>query len=217
MRQKIRETIGGRIGSALRTGTTTVLVGVTAIVAASPLPASALTWNWSYVRPADPSGPAVEAFGQLITTDSPDVNDFYTITAVTGQRNAVAITSFIPTGSSIPGNCNTVSDCYESDNLVRLLGGGEGQLTTHGFGVGFADGTFANYFFASFLTPKVYLEYFSAPPFALLPPGPEDSELPGVFQAQPVPGPLPLAGVLMGLRWSRSLRQRHRQRHRLRL
>jgi hypothetical protein len=138
------------------------------------------------VRPADPSGPAVEAFGQLITTDSPDVNDFHTITAVTGQRNAVAITSFIPTGSSIPGNWNTVSDCYESDNLVRLLGGGEGQLTTHGFGVGFADGTDANYFFASFMAPKVYLEYVSAPPFSLLPAGPEDSELPGVFQAQPV-------------------------------
>jgi hypothetical protein len=212
MREKIRETIGGRIGSAARVGTSAVLVGMTAIVAASPLPASALTWNWSYVRAADPSGPAVEASGQLITTNSPDINEFYTITAVTGQRNAVAITSFIPTGSSIPGNCDTVSSCYESDNLVRLLGVGEGQLTTHGFGVSLADGTFANYFFASFLSPKVYLEYFSAPPFAPLPPGPEDSELVGAFLAQPVPGPLPLAGVVMGLRWSRRLRQRQRLR-----
>lgn len=145
-----------------------------------------------------------------MTTASPDANGFYTITAVTGQRNSVGITSFIPTGASIPGNCSTVSSCYESDNLVRLLGGGEGQLTTHGFGVGFADGTFSNYFFASFLTPKVYLEYFSAPPFATLPPGPEDSELAGVFQAQPVPGPLSLAGVWVGRRWARRLRLRQR-------
>jgi hypothetical protein len=43
MMENIRETMGGRISSAARVGATTVLVGVTAIVAASPLPASALT------------------------------------------------------------------------------------------------------------------------------------------------------------------------------
>lgn len=177
---------------------------------AIPLTASALSWNWRYERPADPSGPAVQALGQLITTDTPDANGFYTITAVTGQRNSVLITSFLPTGVAIPGNCSSVSSCYESDNILRLLGSGEGQLTTHGFGVGLADGTYANYFFADFLTPKVYVEYFSAPPFSLLPPGPEDTELAGLFRAEPVPGPWPLAGVLCGWSWGRKLRERLR-------
>ena len=197
-----------RLGSR---GRWTALAAASAAALGSiPLPASALSWNWSYERPADSSGPAVQALGQLTTTDAPDANGFYTITAVAGQRNSVMITSFLPTGVAIPGNCSSVSSCYDSDNIVRLLGSGEGQLTTHGFGVGLADGTYANYFFADFLQPKVYLEYYSAPPFSVLPPGPEDSELAGLFQAEPVPGPLPIAGTLFGWGWGRKMRQRQR-------
>lgn len=191
---------------------TALAAGISVVLGTIPLPAAALTWNWSYERAVDSSGPAVQALGQITTTDSPDLNGFYSITAVTGQRNTVKITSFISTGLSIPGNCSSLSSCYESDNLLRILGGGEAQLTTHGFGVGLEDGTYANYFFADFLSPKVYLEYFSAPPFAVLPPGPEDGELAGLFQAQPVPGPWPLAGALFGWGWGRKLRQRQRQR-----
>ncbi len=54
------------------------------------------------------------------------------------------------------------------------------QLTGDGFGYALEDGTYANPFFADFLSPETYLEFFSAPPFG---PGtgPEDSELPMDF------------------------------------
>lgn len=176
-----------------------------ALAATTAQPASALTWDWSFQRNATPS---VNSFGQLNTSDIPDSQGFFTITEVTGERNSVPITSFIPTGSPIPGNCG--KNCFNSDNL---LSSSDPQLTTHGFGVGFADGTFANYFFASFLKPQTYLEYFSAPPFAPLPPGKEDSELAGLFRASPVapvPGPLPIAGAWLSWSFARQLRRRQR-------
>lgn len=71
----------------------------------------------------------------------------------------------------------------------------------------FVDGTYANYFFASFLSPPTYLEFFSVPPFGFIPAVPPDSELAGNFQATPIPGPLPAAGVIIGLGWARRLRQ----------
>lgn len=102
----------------------------------------------------------------------------------------VAIDGFIPTGSPVPGNCLDVVTCFTSDNLLRLEDD-DGQLTTHGFGVSFADGTYANYFFASFLQPATYLEFYSVAPFDLLPPDTlgGDSEFAGKFEAEPRLGP----------------------------
>jgi hypothetical protein len=68
------------------------------------------------------------------------------------------------------------------DNLVRL---DSPQLTVHGFGYAIAGGTFSNPFFADFLQPPPYLEFFSAPPFTPGVAGPEDSELPIRFSATP--------------------------------
>lgn len=170
--------------------------------------AQALSWRWSFVRSASADQPAIRASGRFNPGFSQDQAGFHTIQSLSGQRNGIPITSFLATGSSIPGNC-IPSTCFKGDNIVRQPGGAA-QLTSHGFGVGFADGTYANYFFASFLQPAVYLEYFSAPPFDFVPPGPEDSELSGVFRAIPVPGPLPFGAALMGWGWSRRLRRRLR-------
>lgn len=170
-----------------------------------PQPAFALSWQWRFDRI---DAPMVEAFGELLTTETPNNDGWYTITGINGERNMVAITSFIPAGASVPGNCESVNHCYTSDNLLRLEDA-KPQLTKNGFGVGFADNTYANYFFADFWTPlPSSVEFYSVPPFGFLPPGPEDSEVPGVFHASPVPGPWPLAAASMGWGWSRQLRRR---------
>ncbi|MEB3243002.1 MAG: PEP-CTERM sorting domain-containing protein [Cyanobacteriota bacterium] len=185
-----------------------LLLGCTFITL--PLPALALSWNWSFVRSAGADGPAVMASGELITTDTPDPSGFYTINSVTGTRNSVSISALLAVGSVAPGNCYDAMTCYASDNLLSAPSGGAPQLTSHGFNVAFADGTYANYFFASFLSPPTDLEFYSTPPFDFIPPGgpvSPDSELKGVFQATPVPGPLPAAGALIGLKWARRLRR----------
>ena len=180
-------------------------------LAAIPLPATALSWQWSFRRPADAASPAVHAIGVLISTESPDASGFYTINSVMGERNSVLISGLLPAGSVAPGNCYSIQTCFTSDNLLRTIQGGAAQLTSHGFNVGFTDGTYSNYFFADFLTPPSYLEFYSAPPFAFIPPtGPQppDSELQGLFEAKPIPAPLPIAGAFIGLGWMRRLRRR---------
>ncbi len=200
----------GPAASALKTvmhSCGTALLGGAVLMLSTP--ARALTWSWSYQRAADSSGPAVSASGRLVTTNSPDPSGYYTINSITGQRNSVPISGLLPAGSFAPGNC-TPTICFTSDNLLRKSQGVSAQLNTHGFNVSFIDGTYANYFFASFLSPPAYLEYFSVPPFGFLPAVPPDSELAGSFQATPIPGPLPAASVIFGLGWARRLRQRQR-------
>ncbi|MEB3332521.1 MAG: hypothetical protein VKI83_08525 [Synechococcaceae cyanobacterium] len=189
------------------------LLGLALVLAAafSPRPAQALIWQWGFSREADAAGAAVQAGGLLVSSDFPDAEGFHPITALSGSRNGVAIEALLPGGSAIPGNCLTATDCFLSDNRLRRDSGeGHGQLTSHGFGVRFVDGTYANVFHASFLSPARDLEYFSAPPFGLIPPAAEDSELDGRFQAAPlaVPGPLPLGGALLALHWAGRLRRR---------
>src|SRR5262249_46037949 len=85
---------------------------------------------------------------------------------------------------------------FAVDNLVKV---DSPQLTTHGFGFAIAGGTFSNPFFASFLQPPIYLEFFSAPP--------STSELPIAFSAAPTPLPEMATWVLLltglGMRWRR--------------
>ena len=163
-----------------------LLTSVAALIATTT-PAAALTWNWSY------SGTGIAAAGTFTTVDTPDASGFYLITAIAGERNGAAILDLQPTGTPIPGN-----EPFAVDNLVRVE---LPQLTGHGFGYAIADGTFSNPFFASFLQPPTYLEFFSAPPFISGVIGPEDSELPIQFSATPAPVPeaATLALLLAGL------------------
>ena len=156
------------------------LVSVAAL-AAGATPATALNWNWTY------SGAGITAGGTFTTVDTPDAAGFYLITAIAGARNGSEILSLQPTGTPIPGN-----EPFAVDNLVRIE---SPQLTVHGFGYAIAGGTFSNPFFADFLQPPSYLEFFSAPPTS--------TELPILFSATPAPVPhtatwiLLLAGLVM--------------------
>jgi hypothetical protein len=153
-----------------------------ALTAGGPAEAS-LLWTWSY------SEAGISASGTLTTDDAANAAGFFPITGISGARNGVAITALQPAGTAIPGN-----EPFLVDNLIRA---GGPQLTGNGFGFALADGTFANPFFADFLTPPGYLEFFSAPPFVSGVTGPEDSELPVAFTAR-VPEPATAMLVLVG-------------------
>ncbi len=148
---------------------------------------AALIWNWNY------SGTGISAAGTFTTVDTADALGFYKITAITGTRNGIAITGLQPAGTPIPGN-----EPFAVDNLIRLSGH---QLTGDGFGYSTAAGTYVSPFFADFLTVPGYLEVFSAPPIVSGSDnfGPEDSELPVVFSATPVPEPATAIMMAAGL------------------
>lgn len=150
----------------------------------TPAQASPLKWNWSY------SATGIAASGTFTTVDTPDASGFYLITAISGTRNGEAITGLQTTGTAIPGN-----EPFAVDNLVRLFGP---QLTHNGFGFATSGGNFANPFFADFLSPPRYLEFFSAPPFTGGT-GPGDSELAIGFTASVVPEPETWALMLAGI------------------
>jgi hypothetical protein len=140
---------------------------------------ASLIWGWNY------SGADVVASGTFTTNDTSDGSGFYLITGITGTRNGGTITGLQPTGTPIPGN-----EPFAVDNLVSLNGP---QLTHNGFGYAATGGNYANPFFADFLSPPRYLEFFSAPPFT--------SELPISFSATltTVPEPGIYALLLVGL------------------
>jgi hypothetical protein len=137
-----------------------------------------ITWIWSY------SGSGIAASGTLKTGDTPNAAGFYQILDIAGSRNGDPITGLFPTGSAIPGN-----EPFAVDNLIRA--GGPDQLTGDGFGVTFASGAHTNPFFADFLSPPAYLEFFSSPAGT--------TELPVSFTAKPVPEPSSIAVLLAGL------------------
>lgn len=161
--------------------------------------AQALMWEWHFTAPDLPPYGAVLAKGLLRTTDTADAAGFFTILEASGQRNGVAITTLMNTSSSIPGNAG-----YSSYNLLRT---GPLPLTSHGFNVSYEDGSYSNFFTATFLSPVVDMDFHSVPPSYNFGP---DTERRGVFQLRqvPVPGPLPAAGVVVALARSRQLRRR---------
>jgi len=165
------------MSSALKSARCAAIIFGLCLWLAAPAQAS-LLWNWSY------TGAGIAAGGTLTTTDTANAQGFFQITGITGTRNGQTITALQPTGTAIPGN-----DGFPVDNLIRASGP---QLTGNGFGFAIADGTFANPFFADFISPAGTLEFFSAPPFTTTI-GPEDSELPVTFTAT-VPEP---AGVCL--------------------
>lgn len=163
------------------------IVSLLAMAAASGQAEARLVWGWSY------SGVGIAASGIMTTADLPDAAGYYPITGISGVRNGETITGLQPTGTPIPGN-----EPFHVDNLIRLI---FPQLTGDGLGYSTAGGNYVSPFFASFLPTPGYLEVFSAPPlvpgFENL--GPEDSELPVVFTAAPIPGPGVWTLMLAGL------------------
>lgn len=135
-------------------------------------PARAGTWDWSY------SAAGIVAAGTFTTTDTPDADGFFEITAIAGSRNGVAITGLEPAGSAIPGN-----EPYAVDNLVSIAGP---QLTWNGFGYALADGSYAN----PFSDGSTAWEYLSLPPYEQG----AGQEVAVAFSASPVPEPA--TGVL---------------------
>lgn len=165
---------------------TVTFIALTAMLA---LPAQAsLVWTWSI------TGDALEASGMFSTAGVPDSEGHYLITAITGQRNGVAIVGLQPAGTAIPGNAG-----FPVDNLIS--GSGE-QLTGNGFGFETADHAHSNPFFASFLTPVGDAEFHT---FDIA--GSKFVELPVMFSARiasqvPEPSSLALVGNgLLALGW----------------
>jgi hypothetical protein len=154
-------------------------LGAIAVIALTANPATAsILWQWEY------SGSAISASGTFLTVETPNENGGYLITAITGTRNGEVITGLQAPGTSIPGN-----EPYTVDDLV-FLGRGS-QLTSHGFGFALSGGNYSNPFYADFLSPPEYLEFFSTPPLPLGTPGSGSSELPVQFSAAPVSVPEP--------------------------
>lgn len=134
-----------------------------------------LTWDWSYVATGPEAGRVI-AGGTFTTGRTPDDEGFHEITAISGSRLGVPITSLQPAGTAIPDN-----EAYPVDNRVRPPGP-EGQLSKAGFGYGLADGSFENPFLASWELPEVvYMVFRSSPPFAATPPNTEETTV--VFHA----------------------------------
>jgi len=152
------------------------------VFAALAIAASAFTlpgatlWDWAY------TGLGISAHGTFTTADTPDANGAFLITSISGERNGVAISGLQPPGTAIPGN-----EPFAVDDLV--LPGAGPQLTVDGFGFSTADGDFANPFFADFMSPPGYLEFFSTAPFTDAGQGATDSEVVVQFTATPVPEP----------------------------
>ncbi len=155
------------------------MLAALAIAASAFTLSGATLWNWSY------TGSGIGAFGTFTTTDTPDGTGAFLITAISGERNGIAITGLQPPGTAIPGN-----EPFAVDDLVRR--GAGPQLTGNGFGFSTADGNFANPFFADFTSPPGYLEFFSTPPFTDAGGGATDSERAVQFTASPVPEPASL-------------------------
>ena len=180
-----------------------VTISVAGIVfgAANPAAATSLSWNWNY------QASSIAASGTFITNDTPDSSGFYQIVGITGTRNGDTITGLQPAGTAIPGN-----EPYAVDDLVSL---GYPQLTSNGFGFSTAAGEYINPFFADFLSPQVYLEFFSVPSSPS-----ENTELPISFSASPAPVPEPswLFGLLTlnGLVIDGAIRNHWQKREKLR-
>lgn len=158
-----------------------------AVMLALPVQASPV-WTWSF------TGDALDASGTLSTAEVPNSAGYYLITALTGQRNGVAIIGLQPTGTAIPGN-----DGFPVDNLIS---GSDEQLTGNGFGFETADHAHSNPFFANFLAPVGYAEFYT---FGTA--GSMFTELPVTFSARmvshvPEPSSLALLGNgLLALVW----------------
>ncbi|MFL5257795.1 MAG: hypothetical protein ACJ8AI_33940 [Rhodopila sp.] len=113
-----------------------------------PPPQALLLWEWGY------NGSDVVADGTLVSTRSPNAEGYYQILGVTGSRNGAPIVGLEPNGNAIPGN-----EGYPVDNLISA----KGSLTVNGFGYKTVDKSYANPYYANYLTPPIYQEVFTQP------------------------------------------------------
>lgn len=175
---------------------TAVFAALTAALAlATGCAQASIAWNWSY------AGAGIHASGLLSTSDTSDPDGFYEVLSISGSRNGVAISGLFPTGQAIPGN-----EPFTLDNLIRSTG--PSQLTVHGLGFALADGSYANPFYADFLSPAIHLEVLTKGKSLL-------SELPIAFIATRLPTAVPepaslvlVASGLLAAGWSRRSKAR---------
>ena len=140
--------------------------------------AETLKWHWRYRTRKGATDRAIRAGGTFITDSDPDGDGAFEIQRIKGRRNHDRITGLYPAGTSIPGNSP-----FAGDNLLRSdKASTGGQLTTGGFQFALGDGSYSNVFFASFLSPQVYLDFHSRSPFPQGPIAP-NSETAVVFKA----------------------------------
>ena len=141
-----------------------------------------LEWSWSY------QAEGISAGGTLYTERTTDIEGYYTITSITGERNGIPIAELTEIGVPVPGN-----EPFNVDNAIREATDDDpAHLRSAGIGLKLEDGTYLNPYYASWRDPPTYLEIYSAEPFAfgLNMSGPEDHELPVTFTAAVVP-PVP--------------------------
>ncbi len=158
------------------------LCSVLALVSCGSTPET-LIWDWSCSQPEQGAGevgsvkgaPEVLASGTLVTEKTPDAEGYYQIISIAGNRQGIAIKSLHSAGTAIPDN-----EPYKVDNRIRPSNSG-GQLTKAGIGYGLADGSYENLFYASFMSPPVYMVFRSKPPFGMTPPNTEEPTV--IFKA----------------------------------
>jgi len=134
-------------------------------------------WQWSY------SGAGISAAGTLTTGLSSNPLGFYEILSISGQRNGDLITGLQPAGTAIPGN-----EPFVVDNWIKA----DGQLTGEGFGYKTQSGSYANVFFADWLSPPANMEFMTIPAQGY------SHEATVSFQLQAVPEPATWAMLSLG-------------------
>ncbi len=136
----------------------------------NPGPASEqLLWSWSYASSQPGAGrAAIKARGHLITDNDSDGDGRYEILGISGRRNGIRITGLVSAGTAIPGNVDPLTGIgYSVDNQIKPASNDKqiGQLRSKGIGFSLADGSYSNIFYASFLSPAIYLDFHTQSPF----------------------------------------------------
>ena len=152
--------------------TASMLIGLIGVSLACRSEAATI-WTWSYI------GSGITAAGTLTTGDASDSNGFFEISAISGARNGVSIVGLQPAGTAIAGN-----EPYAVDDLINPA---SPHLTLDGFGYLLADGTSANPFWNSSLTPPQYREVISVTSSG----GPSLTEVAVAFEARLVASGVP--------------------------
>jgi len=125
-----------------------ILNGLTvALMMYSPPVSAQQLWCWRF------EGEGVLAAGSLVTANTMDAGDFWSITAITGFANSAAVIALQPAGTSVPGNSG-----FPVDNLIRATPPHSDDAWVW---VVASDGAYHNPFHMD-----QYRDYISRPPYA---------------------------------------------------